>query len=323
MSFKAFLKLTEIQTKVASVIPFLLGLAYTLYTFGQINVINMLIMFFAMILFDMTVTAINNYYDFKRAEKREGYSYEVHNTIVQYGLKPRVVALTILAMLAISAGLGIALVFRTNGVVLLLGMLCFAIGILYSFGPVPISRTPFGEMFSGITMGFILTFIVIYINVFQQSLFVMTLDFPRLLISMDIWQLFGIGVVCLPAVLGIAGIMLGNNICDISDDIQNKRHTLPVMIGKDKALRWLAGLYYFGFMAIVAGVVLGFLPLYALLGLAALIPVLKNTRRFQKKATKQDTFKLCVANFIWLSLPQVGALLLGAADGAWLHFLVR
>jgi len=87
MKIGSFIKLVEIRTKVASVIPFFLGLAYTLYRFGNINILNTIVMFVAMIFLDMTVTAANNYFDYKRAQKREGYNYDVHNAIVQYDLK--------------------------------------------------------------------------------------------------------------------------------------------------------------------------------------------------------------------------------------------
>ena len=72
MKIKAFLKLVEIQTKVASVIPFFTALLYVLYSTKQINTLNMVIMFFSMIIFDMTVTALNNYGDYSRAIKKHG-----------------------------------------------------------------------------------------------------------------------------------------------------------------------------------------------------------------------------------------------------------
>ena len=116
-------------------------------------------MFLSMIIFDMATTAINNYIDYTQAIKKEGYGYEVHNAITSHNLSIKTVRFVIFAMLFISAALGIVLVMNTNRIVLLLGMLCFAIGVLYTFGPLPISRTPLGEIFSGITMGLILTFI--------------------------------------------------------------------------------------------------------------------------------------------------------------------
>ena len=143
MNISSFLKLVEIQTKVASVIPFLLGSFYAFYKYENFSVKNAIIMFLSMIIFDMTTTAINNYIDYTKAIKKEGYGYETHNAIVSNNLNPKGVRYLIYCMLLISAGLGLLLVKNTNIVVLLLGGLAFLIGILYTFGPIPISRTPF------------------------------------------------------------------------------------------------------------------------------------------------------------------------------------
>ena len=45
MNIKSFLKLVEIQTKVASVIPFLLETFYALYRYDSFNTKNAIIMF--------------------------------------------------------------------------------------------------------------------------------------------------------------------------------------------------------------------------------------------------------------------------------------
>ncbi|MGE5633160.1 MAG: hypothetical protein ACM3TR_19000 [Caulobacteraceae bacterium] len=84
MTLVSFLKLVEIQTKVASVIPFLLGTFYALYRFNRFNLSNFIIMFVSLICFDMATTAINNYIDYKKAHKIHGYNYESHNAIVSY-----------------------------------------------------------------------------------------------------------------------------------------------------------------------------------------------------------------------------------------------
>ena len=91
MNIISFLKLVEIQTKVASVIPYLLGTFYALYRYDNFNIKNAIIMFLSMIIFDMTTTAINNYIDYSKAIKKEGYGYETHNAIVSYGLNPKAV----------------------------------------------------------------------------------------------------------------------------------------------------------------------------------------------------------------------------------------
>lgn len=123
-----FLKLVEIRTKVASVIPYLFGTFYALYAFDTFKPKNALLMFLSMIIFDMTTTAINNYMDYTKAIKKEGYGYEVHNAITAHNLNIKTVRYVIYRMLAISSVLGILLTLNTNIIVFLLGILCFAIG---------------------------------------------------------------------------------------------------------------------------------------------------------------------------------------------------
>ena len=71
MGITSFLKLVEIQTKVASVIPYMVGTAFVLYKFDNFNIKNAILLFLSMIIFDMTVTAINNYVDYIKAIKKE------------------------------------------------------------------------------------------------------------------------------------------------------------------------------------------------------------------------------------------------------------
>ena len=322
MKVKAFFKLVEIQTKVASVIPFLTTLLYVLYSTKQLNGVNMVIMFLSMVLFDMTVTALNNYYDYKNAEKKHGYNYEIHNSIVQYSLKSGTVKAVIAVMFVISAALGLLLVYRTNFITLLLGAACFAIGIAYSYGPMPISRTPFGEIFSGLTMGLGIPLITYYSNVFDKDVLQLTLSNRVLTFSFDVYSIAGILLVSLPAVFCIANIMLANNICDIEDDLPNKRYTLPIVVGKAKAVTLLKLLFALSYVAIIAAVVLRALPLYSLLSLLSIIPLTKNVKAFVANPTKKDTFGAIVGSFVLINVSLALTIGLGALDAMFLHLLV-
>lgn len=322
MKIKAFLKLVEIQTKVASVIPYLLAMLYVLYSGKWLNAINMLIMFFSMLVFDMTVTALNNYADHKRAVKKHGYNYEIHNSIVQYNLKKTTVLSVIIIMSVLSAALGVLLVCRTSWITLVLGAICFVIGFAYSFGPLPISRTPFGEIFSGLTMGAGIPFITYYINVFDQNVLNVSFGHPMVAITFDAYQIAGILLVCLPAVFGIANIMLANNICDIEDDMQNKRYTLPIVIGRGKAIVLLKLLFALGYAAIIAAVALKSLPLYSLLVLLTIIPLSKSLKLFEANPTKKDTFGAIVGGFVMINVSLIVTIALGVLDASFLHLLV-
>lgn len=311
MSIISFLKLVEIQTKVASVIPFSLGTVYTLYRFNQFNIKNFILMFISLIMFDMTTTSINNYYDYKRAVKKYGYGYEIHNAIVNYNLKERTVQITIIVLFLTAVFAGILLFLNTSIIVLLLGMLSFCIGILYSFGPVPISRTPLGEIFSGFTMGFGITLLSIYIHVVDSN--VLSILFTNGLINLqfNLKEILFILLLSIPPIMGIANIMLANNICDMEDDKANNRFTLPIYIGKENALKVFKAAYYLVYFDIVLILLLGIIPMISVLTLITLIPVHKHIRIFDMNQSKAETFILAVKNFVLINIAYVLTIAMG------------
>ncbi len=310
MNIRSFLRFVEIPTKVASIIPLLMGTLYALYRFEDFYVLRFLLMFVSLLSFDMATTAINNYYDFKKAAKTKGYGYETHNAIVHYKLKESVVVATIVILLVLAVGCGIALVAQTGLLVFLLGGLSFLIGILYSFGPIPISRTPLGELFSGLFMGFVIIFISAYIHTDDTvAALLIQGGWVSLHINMvEVLYLFWFSV---PAILGIAGIMLANNICDIEDDMENRRYTLPVYVGRENALLLFKLLYYASYLDLVVLLILGVNPLLVLLILLTLIPLRRNIALFTGKQDKATTFILAVKNFVLMNAARI--LILGVA----------
>lgn len=308
MSLESFLKLVEIQTKVASVIPFALGTLYSVYRFGAFNPRNFIIMFISLVSFDMATTAINNYYDYKKANKTQGFNYERHNAIVKYNLNESTVRLSTITLLTVASVFGFLLFLNTSPVVLLLGALSFSVGILYSFGPVPISRTPFGEVFSGLFMGFIIVFISVYVHVYDMGIADFTFNRSTAGISINPVEVMYIFLLSIPAVIGIANIMLANNICDIEDDIENRRYTLPIYIGKERALWVFKALYYISYADLILLIILRIVPEAAVLTLFTIIPVTGNIKGFYEKQTKKDTFVLSVKNFLLINVVLVLAI---------------
>lgn len=311
MKIGSFLKLVEIQTKVASMIPFILGTVYSLYRFGKFNPLNFTLMFISLLTVDMATTAVNNYMDYKKAVRTEGYGYEKHNAIVRDNLKESHVKAVIFALLTLAVTFGVLLFLNTNIVVLILGAISFAVGILYSFGPVPISRTPFGEVFSGFFMGFIITFISTYIHVYDQNIITVAYSTGFINISVNLLELLYIFMLSIPAISGIANIMLANNICDIDDDIENKRYTLPIYIGKERALKVFNIIYYVAFTSILLLVILKVESIVCILVLLTFIPVKKNINLFNKLQSKQDTFVVGVKNFVLINVALIITLALG------------
>jgi 1,4-dihydroxy-2-naphthoate octaprenyltransferase len=285
-----FIRFVEIQTKIASVMPFLVGVSYALYVHKKINGKSTAVFFIALFLFSMAATAINNYIDTRAAKTRIHFSDAVSITII--------VLFTV-----VSASLGLYLTWLHGIVVLAVGVMCFSIGVFYSFGPVPVSRTPYGEIFSGCGEGLLVTFLAFFINTPANTFIEIRSNFPLISVTADVMTAVKLGFVSLPLVCGIANIMLANNICDVERDIKISRFTLPYYIGLANSLRLFSFLYYITYGTILVLSLLRVIPVFCLLSLLSFIPVRKNINRFNVKQIKSETFPLSCLNLLWIAIP--------------------
>lgn len=311
VTIKAFLKLVEIQTKLASMIPYVFGVVYTLYRFDTLKPLNVLFFFISLLSFDMFTTALNNYNDYRKAVRRYGYNYEFHNAIGQFKLKEKTVAATVVILFTIALVFGILTFYMTDYILLLLGALSFLMGILYSAGPIPISRTPLGEVFSGGTMGFLIPFLVVYSSIYDRNYISIILSDSTFTLNLDYRALLPVFLTSLPAVFCIANIMLANNTCDIDDDFENRRYTLPIHLGKKKSLILFDAFYILSFLDIAACVIAGYLPWVSIFALGVAFKVYKNVKAFHEIQTKKDTFGLSVMNMVMILVSLIVTVLLG------------
>lgn len=296
MSIRTFFKLVEIQTKLASLFPFLIGSLFVIYYYETFNLLNTLIFFGSMLIFDLTTTAINNYMDYVKATN-DKYRKE-SNIIGQKNIPEKVVVRTIFTLLFIAIGLGIWLVFKTSLLVLFVGIGCFAVGVFYTFGPIPLSRMPLGEVFSGLTMGFGIVFLIVYVNAYDQGIIDFIWQGQFISFHADLKLLLEIALVSAPCIFTIAGVMLANNLCDLEEDVLNERYTLPFYLGKRRSINLFNTLYILSFISILAAVYLNLMPVTALLSLVAILPVYHNVRQFNQKQVKSETFVLSIKNLV-------------------------
>jgi 1,4-dihydroxy-2-naphthoate octaprenyltransferase len=182
-------------------------------------------------------------------------------------------------------------------VILLVGGLCFLCGVFYTYGPVPISRQPLGEVLSGLFYGLLIPFILLYINSPTGTYLTLNVNFQTISLDLKVWPIITLLLLSVVPFSTTANIMLANNICDLEKDILVKRHTLPYYIGK-KALYLFAGLYYLTYAAVIAMAALKILHPICLLSLVTIIPVQKNINEFFKKQEKATTFLCAIKNFI-------------------------
>ncbi len=280
-----FLNYVEIRTKITSTFAFLFTIAFLYYKEQPASWDLTLLFFAAMFLFDLTTTAINNYIDTRTNQQ-----------ILQF--KRGVALAIIIVLLGISTLLGLLLVYLTDIVVLLLGGVCFLCGILYTFGPVPISRQPWGEILSGIFYGFFIPFILLYINMPPETYLTLGWNLKTISVDLQIVPIFTVLILSVIPVCTTANIMLANNICDLEHDILVKRYTLPYYLGKKASLHLFAAIYYGTYLAVILMTALNILSPVCLVSLISLIPVQKNINTFFKLQDKSRTFIVSIKNYI-------------------------
>ena len=300
---KDIIGLVELRTKLASVIPFVVGLLYSVWTFGNFNGVNMILFFIGMLCFDMATTVMNNLMDYVKA-KNETYRQE-ENIIGRSQITVRQATIIFAGLLGVATVVGLILVWRTNLILLFVGMLCFIIGIFYTFGPIPISRMPLGEVLSGVAMGFGIFWIVIFLNSPEASFAWMGLEEGILIVRLTLLDHFKVALLSLPLVCTIANIMLSNNLCDLETDITNHRYTLVYYIGKTAALKLYQCLYIMSFIAIIIAVVFRVAPILMLGTIVVMLPVYQNIQKFMQKQEKRTTFALAIKNMVMIHVTQI------------------
>ncbi|MDF2988090.1 MAG: 1,4-dihydroxy-2-naphthoate octaprenyltransferase [Eubacterium sp.] len=275
----------EIKTKITSIFAFLMTIAYLFYLGKPINWGLTVIFFISMFVFDLTTTAINNYIDTK-----------TNHQALQF--KRKSALLIIYVLFAISAGFGLYLAYLTDIVVFLLGAICFLCGVFYTFGPIPISRQPLGELFSGVFYGLLIPFILLYINQPQGTYLSLKLSLSTISLDLNVMPLLIVIFLSIIPTCTTANIMLANNICDVDKDIAVMRYTLPYYLGNRASLYLFAALYYIPYGAIVLMVAFRMLSPICLISLLTLVLVQKNINIFFKLQDKRKTFICSIKNYV-------------------------
>ncbi|AUI72381.1 1,4-dihydroxy-2-naphthoate polyprenyltransferase [Companilactobacillus alimentarius] len=285
MTVKDFFDLTKIYSAVTSVMPTLLGFMFVGVYYRDFNLGLSILLFIAVVLFHLAVNVHNQYVDYYKYQKQpDVFKNSVNNTLNRRQISPQLAFKTMSALAIISAIIGLYLVFQTGFFILVVGLISFAIGYLYSGGRKSIAYSPFGEVVSGLTMGYNITLLAVYVNFYNDLNFEWSFIWKTALVS-------------LVAVFAISNIMLANNISDASEDLKVGRKTLVAYLGQEKSkLVWVVS-YFVGYLAVLSSVVLGYLPWYCLAFLVVTSPlVVINSIKFIKKPSKALTFVNSVKN---------------------------
>ena len=245
--------LTRPRTLAAALGPTILGAAFSYYAFGAaqgtgLAIFHTMLIFLAVVTAQIVANLWNEYKDFKSGLDA-GQKVGNAGSITRGVITPELIITMIKALMFVPIIIGLYLSATITWYYIPVGFLCILISFLYSGGPKPISRTPFGEISSGIAMGFAIVLITGYAWIRELSL--------ALLIP------------AIPSTLLVGSIMLTNNIRDIRNDENHGRHTLPIVLGRERALSLMSISYIFNFIWIIAWIIVGHMTWFALLALLA------------------------------------------------------
>ena len=265
--------LTRPRTLAAALGPTILGAAFSYYTFGALHgtglaIFHTILIFLAVVSAQIIANLWNELKDFKSGLDA-GQKIGNAGSLTRGAVTPKLISTMIKVLMIVPIIIGLYLSATITWWYIPAGIICILISFLYSGGPKPISRTPFGEISSGIAMGFAIVLITGYAGTRELSLAFL--------------------IPALPATLLVGSIMLTNNIRDIRNDENHGRRTLPIVLGRDRAISLMSITYIFNFIWIGAWIYLKVLPIPALLALIAIIPAFKTINIFY---THVDEIKL-------------------------------
>lgn len=291
MNLSQFFALIRPRTLTAAFSPVVLGSAMGATQFAPAQPIGLSIIYTLGILICVLSAQIaaniwNEYFDFKSGldlTQAAGNS----GSIVRDGISPAIIKrwgymTTILPLI-----LGIALAKAVTWWYIPVGILCILTSILYSGGPKPISRTPFGELASGLAMGFA----IVGITLFAWT---HTLHWTYL-------------IPAVPSTILIGAIMMTNNLRDFTNDANHGRRTLVILLGRERGLQLLQGLFLISSLWILIWTILGVIPWPSLVALLSLLPAMKVIHIFNtyadpirlNEAMKFTSISCTLYHFLW------------------------
>jgi 1,4-dihydroxy-2-naphthoate octaprenyltransferase len=257
MSLKAWFLETRPQFLLLSVVLAFLGTCIAWYE-GAFHLGFALLAFLGILLNHISVNVLNDYYDHKSGIDQETVRtpFSGGSGIIQANLLTpgQVLWLGIVAfILAVPIGIYFIMV---KGIILLPLLVVAAICVLL-YTPL-LTRIGWPEWAPGLGMGSLPVL---------GAYFVQTGDYT----------VPAVVAVVVPGIL-VHNLLLFNEFPDVAADRKAGRKTLPIVIGKDRAAWVYSALMALVYLWIIGGVVVGQMPVFALLGLLTFPLALKAIR---------------------------------------------
>ena len=227
------------HTWPASILPVAIAAAAAYAATGVLSLSMCVVLLVICVLMQSAVNTFNDYFDYVKGTDSEEDNVEASDAILVYNnVNPKAALRLAVGMLAAAFLLGLYPIIVEGWIPLAIAVVGAVIVVLYSGGKTPISYLPIGELVSGGVMGGLIPLACFH---------VLTGIFEPLML---VWAL--------PTIIGVGLIMLTNNTCDIEKDILAERKTLPVKLGRNRAVSLYHALVIVWMAAIVLNVAIWF-----------------------------------------------------------------
>ena len=293
MKIGDFVRITRAPFFTATIVPVLLGTALACYD-GNIHWGLFAATLIGAIAINAGFDMSNDYFDHRSGTdeaNRNLTPFSGGSRTIQDGvLKPRTVLLTALAFYAIGIGIGLYLAATRGWTVLTLGAIGVFLAFFHNAPPFNLyKRFPgAGELAVGIGCGPITVLGAYFVQTQRVTL-------AAFLVS-------------LPVALLITALLYINEFHDVESDRMVGKKTVPVVLGRARAVWGYATLMGAAYVAILAAVGVGGLPLPLLIGLLSLPLALKSIRGALRHHS--DTPKLIPVSAATIQIHLITGLLL-------------
>ena len=212
LTVKLAIQLASPHTWIASIGPVLFGILFCKLERYPLSFWKSILLIFTCIFMQSSVNTFNDYMDYIKGNDSEKDYVEESDAVIYNSINPKQALILGIIHLILGAVLGIIACIQSGFLPLGIGCIGGIVVLLYSGGPFPISYLPIGEIISGFVMGILI---------------------PLGVAAVSDGKLHNeIFLYALPLMIGIALIMMTNNGCDIEKDLQAKRYTLAVLLGR-------------------------------------------------------------------------------------------
>lgn len=297
MTLKQYILLAQMESTTTSFFPAFIGILYAWYNYDTFHLGFSLLGLLTAILFHLAVNIRDNYLDYYIADNKNADSAQ-EMVVGKENIPLKNVRLAYWISGIVALVIGLYLVLQTSLFLFYIGFGGMLIGALYTMGPVPINSTPYGEFFVGLAMGFGIFTAMVYLNAYD-------------VIQLDWITMVQLIIASIPTSITVMTVSLANNICDLEEDIEDNRFTLPYHIGVEKALVVFKYFYYAAYISIILSLLFGTFPRLVALSLLTFPYVLKNIRIFMKEQDKRTTFITTIINSAVIPVPIIITLFIG------------